>query len=266
MGSLRLYLRYVGVSVKSQLQYRASMIMLSIGQFLLTAFEFVAVWALFDRFGHLEGWTLVQVALLYGMANVAFGIAEIVARGFDLFHRLVKSGDFDRLLLRPRSTALQVAASDVYVFRVGRLVQGLAVLGWAVATLPIAWTVPKVGLLVAAILSGTATFTGLLVLQATMAFWTTEGLEVANTLTYGGVETTQYPLSIYRKWLRGLFTFVVPLACMNYFPSLAITGHAEGATVPAWLPWASPLVGFVFLAVCLRVWEFGVRHYRSTGS
>jgi len=266
VGSLRLYLRYVATSVRAQLQYRASAIMLSVGQLLLTAIEFVAVWALFDRFGHLEGWTLPQVALLYGMANVAFGLAEIVARGFDLFPRLVKSGDFDRVLLRPRSTALQVAASDVYVFRIGRLVQGLGVLVWASWSLQVAWSVPKLLLLVFSILSGAATFTGLLVLQATLAFWTTEGLEVANTLTYGGVETTQYPLSIYRTWLRRLFTFVVPLACMNYFPSLAITGHAEAASYPAWLPWSAPAVGFAFLVVALRVWEFGVRHYRSTGN
>ena len=266
MGPVRLYLRYVGFSVRAQLEYRASAIMLSVGQLLLTGMEFFAVWALFDRFGDLEGWTLPQVALLYGMANVAFGVAEIVARGFDLFPRLVKSGEFDRLLLRPRHTALQVAATDVYVFRIGRLVQGLAVLVWAVASLDIAWSVPKGALLVVAIGSGTAIFSGLLILQATLAFWTTEGLEVANTLTYGGVETTQYPLSIYAGWLKGLFTFVVPLACMNYLPALAITGHPEGSTVPTWLPWCAPLVGFLFLLVCLRIWAFGVRHYRSTGS
>ena len=30
--------------------------------------------------------------------------------------------------------------------------------------------------------------------------------------------------------------------------------------------WGAPLVGFAFLAACLRAWDFGVRHYTSTGS
>ena len=93
-----------------------------------------------------------------------------------------------------------------------------------------------------------------------------EGIEVANTLTYGGVETTQYPLTIYEKWFRRFFIFVVPLACMGYFPMLAITGHPDPLGTPAWVPWISPIVGFAFLAICLRVWRVGVRHYRSTGS
>ena len=266
MGGLRLYFRYVGVSIRSQMQYRASFLMLSIGQFLLTGIEFVAIWALFDRFGSLESWTLAEVALLYGMANVTFAITDGVARGFDLFARQVRSGEFDRVLLRPRGTAFQVAASEVQLMRIGRLAQGLAVLVWALLSLEIAWDPAKGVLLVAAILGGVGTFLGLFVLQATLAFWTTESLEIVNVVTYGGVETTQYPLEIYKRAFQRFFTFVVPLAFMNFVPALAILGRVEGSGWPAWTPWISPLVGVVFLAISLQVWRFGVRHYRSTGS
>ena len=265
-NALRLYLRYVGVSVRAQMQYRASFLMLLAGQALITSLEFMAMYALFDRFGTLDGWTLPEVALLYGMANVAFSLADTAAWGFNSFDALVKSGDFDRLLLRPRRTAFQVAASQLELRRLGRLVQGTAVLVWAVTALEVEWSPAKGGLLAAAILGGACTFAGLFILHATLAFWTTEGLEVVNTLTYGGVETAQYPLAIYTKWFRRFFTFVVPLACMNYFPALAITGHRDPLGTPDWVPWLSPLTGFLFLAVCLRVWRFGVRHYRSTGS
>ena len=55
-------------------------------------------------------------------------------------------------------------------------------------------------------------------LQATLAFWTTETLEIVNTVSYGGVETAQYPLSIYRPWFRHFFTFVVPLGNGQLLP------------------------------------------------
>jgi ABC-2 type transport system permease protein len=266
IDTARLYLRYVGISLRSQMEYRASVVMWSLGHLLVTGIEFFAMWALFDRFGRLEGWRLPQVALLYGMANVSFAIAEAAARGFDVFDQMVKSGDFDRLLLRPRSTAFQVAAQHLRLSRIGRFAQGLAVLLWAAFALEVTWTFPKAGLLVASILSGACTFAGLLVLQATLAFWTTEGLEIVNTVTYGGVQTTQYPITIYAKWFRRFFIFVIPLACMNYFPSLAITGGPDPLGTPTWVPWISPLVGIAFLGVSLRVWAFGVRRYQSTGS
>ncbi len=266
MGPVRLYLRYVGVSVRSQMQYRASFVMSAIGQFLLTGAEFLALWALFDRFGHVEGWSLAEVALLYGMANVSFAIADAFSRGFDVFYRQVKSGEFDRLLLRPRATALQVAASEVQLMRIGRLLQGGAVLVWALTALEIPWTPARLGLLLAALMGGACLFIGLFIVQGTLSFWTTEGLEVMNTLTYGGVETAQYPIAIYADGFRRFFTYVIPLACMNYFPMLAMTGHPDPLGSPAWVPWIAPLVGVAFLAACLRVWKIGVRHYTSTGS
>lgn len=88
-----------------------------------------------------------------------------------------------------------------------------------------------------------------------------------NTVTYGGTETGQYPLSIYAPWFRRFFTFVVPLACVTYFPVLAILGRDDPvAASPEWFRWAAPLVGLVFLQATLQVWRVGVRHYRSTGS
>ncbi|HZP82029.1 MAG TPA: ABC-2 family transporter protein, partial [Chthonomonadaceae bacterium] len=129
MSNFRLYGKMLGLSLRSQMQYRASFVMLTLGHLITTGVEFLGIWALFHRFGSLRGWTLPEVALFYGIANVAFALAEGFGRGFDTFANLVKSGDFDRLLLRPRDTAFQVAAQELQLMRVGRLLQGGAALG-----------------------------------------------------------------------------------------------------------------------------------------
>jgi len=266
LDSLRLYLRYVGTSLRAQMQYRASFVLYAFSHFLATGVEFLAIWALFDRFGSLEQWSLAEVALFYGMVSVAFALAEAVARGFDLFPGMVRTGEFDRVLLRPRSTVLQLAGRELQLMRIGRFSQGLIVLLWAASALDVAWTLPKVALAIAAMLGGACIFSGIFVLQATMAFWTIETLEIANTVTYGGVEAAQFPLTIYKPWFRRFFTFVIPLATINYFPAHAILGRADVLGSPAAVHWLAPLVGVGFLLVSLQVWRFGIRHYRSTGS
>ena len=266
MHALRLYLRYLGVSVRSQMEYRASFLMNSLGQFLMTGIEFLGLWALFDRFGSVRGWRLPEVALLYGMVNIAFSITDAAARGFDTFGNMIKSGDFDRLLLRPRSTALQLAGQELTLRRIGRFIQGLIILIWAAAEAGINWSPAKIFLALAAIFGGSCLFFGLIVLQATLAFWTTESLEIMNTVTYGGVETAQYPLAIYRPWFRTIFIFVIPLACVNYFPALAILERADPLGTPVFWQWLSPAIGVLFLMMALQIWQLGVRHYRSTGS
>jgi ABC-2 type transport system permease protein len=267
MGTFRLYWRYLGLSLRAQMQYPASFVMLVMGRFLITSIDILGIWALFTRFGSVRGWRLAEVAVFYGVVKTGFAVADAFSRGFDLFAGMVKSGDFDRLLLRPRATAMQVAGQELTLFRVGQLAQGLLVLFLGAAALDVAWTAPRVFLTVLAILGSACLFSGLIVLQATSAFWTTESLEVWSAVTYGGTETGQYPLSLYRPWFRKFFTFVVPLACVTYFPILVILGRRDEALgSPTWFGWVAPLTGVVFLVLSLRVWEFGVRHYRSTGS
>jgi ABC-2 type transport system permease protein len=266
MNDLRIYFRYVGISIRSQLQYRVSFILQALGQSLLTVIEFFGVWALFHRFGQLRGWSLAETAIFYGTISITFSIADAFARGFDQFGNMVKSGDFDRLLVRPRWTALQVIGQELTLRRVGRLMQGAVVLAWAISALPNTWSAWTAVLLAEAVAGGVSLFTGLTVLQATSAFWATESLEVWNAFTYGGAFMSQYPVTIYRPWFRQFFTCVIPLACVNYFPVLAVLHRRDPLGTPALFQRLAPFAGVAFLMVTLQVWRVGVRHYRSTGS
>jgi ABC-2 type transport system permease protein len=266
MSGLRLYFRYLGISLRAQMEYRTSFVIRSIAHFLTTGLEFLGLAALFDRFGHIRGWTLPQMGLFYGIISIAFAIAEAVPRGFDVLAPLLRSGDFDRLLVRPRSVALQVLGLEMQLLRVGRFTQALLVLFWSASQLQVPLSPSTALLLAFAIAGGACLFSGLFVLQATLCFWTTESIEVVNCTTYGGVEAAQFPLTIYKPWFRAFFTFVIPLATVNYFPAQVLLGLDDPLGSTRLLQWLSPLAGVLFLWICLRFWRFGVRHYTSTGS
>lgn len=267
MNGARLYLRYAAASIRAQMQYPASFLIFTFSQFVLTAIEFFGVWALFRRFGQIDGWTLGQVAVFYGIVNVTFSIADSMTRGFDVFGTdYVRTGNFDRLLLRPRATALQLLGHEMRLARLGRLMQGAVVLAIATPLAGIHWSASSAAILLATVVGGVALFVGIWMMQATLAFWTVESLEVANTLTFGGVEAAQYPLDIYSRWFRNFLIFVVPLGCVAYFPVERLLGRPDRLGAPNWMLDLSPLFGFVFLIVALGVWRFGVRHYTSTGS
>jgi ABC-2 type transport system permease protein len=267
MNALHLYGRYVAASVRGQMQYPASFLMLSLAQLANAGLSFVSVWALFARFGQIGGWSLGEVALFYGLIDIAFAVADTISRGFDVFGpQFVKTGNFDRLLLRPRATTLQLLGHEFVLTRIGRLAQAVLVLIVAAHLVKIAWGPRALALAAGAITGGAALFLGLLVLQATLAFWTVESLEVANALTYGGVAAGEYPLDIYANWFRRFLTFVVPIGCVSYYPVLAILHRPDPWGAPGWFLDASPAVGFLFLGFALWVWRFGVRRYTSTGS
>src|SRR5262249_33635505 len=161
----------------------------------------------------------------------------------DQFAPMVKAGDFDRILLRPRSTVFQLFAQEIPVRRIGRFAQGFAVLIYAFIGTGISPSPERIGLLLLAMFCGVCAFLGLLVFQATSAFWTTESLEVWNAFTYGGVFMSQYPMSIYRSFFRRFFTLVIPLACINYFPCVAILGRIDPLGTTREFQCAAPLSG-----------------------
>lgn len=266
LDSLYVYRRFLGVSLRSQMQYKASFLMQLAGRLLVNSGELMAIFVLFDRFGSIGGWNVYQVAFLYGIVNVSFAVADAMSTGFDLFGDMVKSGDFDRILTRPRSTILQLGGQELTLRRISRLTPGIAALVFAAMNMELDWSLANSGLLLLSVAGGAALFAGLIVLQATLAFWTTETLELMNALTYGGVETTQYPINIYRPWFRNIFTFGVPLATVSYFPSLAIMGVPDPLGTPLWFQYLAPLIGIGFLLASLQVWRFGVRRYMSTGN
>jgi ABC-2 type transport system permease protein len=165
VNSSRFYARYVDISFRCQMQYRASFFMRSAGHFLVTGGEFLGFVALFQRFGQIQGWTLPQMGLFYGMISLAFAATEAVMRGFHVFPNLIKSGDFDRFLLRPRSAAFQVLGQDFQLMRAGRFCQALIVLIWSAAQLDVHWTAANVTLLLAGIAGGVCLFSGLVLWQ-----------------------------------------------------------------------------------------------------
>lgn len=263
MNGWRLYWRYIAVVLMSKMQYPLSFAMVAIASFMASAAPLLGIYALFSRFDTLLGWHVNEIIMMYGMINLGFALSDIVVRGFDQFAALVKSGDFDMLLLRPRSTALQVAGREVHIPKLGVAAQASLVLAYAISVFPHTFPPHHLLLIGWAVLGGACLFYGLFVIQATLVFWTTETLEVMNIVTYGGLDLGQYPISIYKPWLRRIFTYLVPVACITYFPMLLLTGQ-QGPFV--WLGWAAPAAGVIFLFAALAFWQVGVQHYRSSGS
>jgi ABC-2 type transport system permease protein len=257
-----LYFKYFKIVWKSQMQYRSSLLMTLAAQILVPLSSMVGLVLLFQRFHHLGSWSLPEVLLCFSITHMAFSLSECFARGFDLFSHLVRMGDFDRILVRPRNTILQVLGAKIEFSRFGRLLFSFIVLLAAVHYTKIAWSPIKLLTITLMIGGGAIIFTGIFMLAATLCFWTVQGLEVANIFTDGGREISQYPLDIYNRNLTRFFTFIIPFAAVNYLPLRYLLGVPGSAVWQAFLP----LAAILFFLPCVFCWRFGVRHYQSTGS
>lgn len=260
---MKLYFKYIELLLKSQLQYKASFFMTVFTQFLTPFAAFAGIYLLFNRFGSIAGWSAYEVFMCFAVIGASFAISTCFARGFDSFPGMVRNAEFDRVLLRPRGTVLQVLGSKFDIKRLGHLMQSVIVLLVAISGVNIQWNIIKILTLLNMIIGGTCIFSGVYMLQATFAFWTVEGLEAANILTHGAREYASYPLSIFPKWITYFFTFIIPFGSVNYLPLQALLGRIEGNQTGYMFV---PLWGIAFIFPCMIFWRYGVKRYCSTGS
>jgi viologen exporter family transport system permease protein len=260
-----LYLRLASVGLRSQMQYRGAFLFRSAVDFCVMISDLGPVWVLSRYFGHLDGWSFAELALLYGMVGSSWAAVELGLRGFESFSVYLLRGDLDRLLLRPRSVILQVAALDFEARKVARL--GQAVLVLALASVTLGLGLESLAWIAVGVLGGVACFAGIVMCGASLSFWTSgETAELQNALTYGGSAALSYPISIYTRWFRRAITYGVPLAFVNYFPALAALGRTESAGFsPVW-PWLSPLACTAMLFVGMTAFARGLHRYESAGS
>lgn len=262
-------MRYMGHSMRmllhSALQYRASFIMQCLGQIVMLGGELMAVLVLMNKFAGLGQWTPAEILFFWSMMNITFSLTECIARGITSFAGYVGSGEFDTFLLRPKPLLLQVIAARLDPRRFGAMLVGGVAFVVANATLTIQWTVGKVLLLLCSMLGSFLLLTGLFLVEATFSFFSVRSIEMVNVLTYGGRQTCQYPVNIYPKPLRTLFTWVAPFALCMHLPVSFVLDKPMMA-LPLWVGFLSPLSGAVFFLLMVRVWYWGAAHYRSTGS
>ncbi|WP_327371971.1 ABC transporter permease [Streptomyces sp. NBC_01217] len=263
---VRAYGLIAAMWLRSTMAYRASFAMTAFGNFAVTAFDFVAILLMFQHVDALGGYTLPEIALLYGASGTAFGLADLVMGSMDRLGRRVRDGTLDTLLVRPAPVLAQVAADRFALRRMGRITQGALVLGYALVTLDIDWTPLKAAMIVLMLLSGAAIFAAVFVAGAAFQFVAQDASEVQNSFTYGGNTLLQYPPSIFGKDLVRGVTFVVPLAFVNWLPALYVLGRDYPLDLPEWVAFLPPVVAGLCWLLAGLAWRRGLRAYRSTGS
>ena len=272
--ALKLYIHYISINIRSMMEYKTSFFLMTVSQFLVSFNVFLGVFFMFQRFSNVKGFTYSEVLLCFSIMLLEFSLAEMYARGFDVFPGMIKNGTFDRVLVRPQSEILQVLGSKFELTRIGRMLQSVVMFIYGIYNSQIDWNINKIITVIFMIIGGTvlftgifmliggtALFTGIFLIYAALCFFTIDGLEFMNILTDGAREYGKYPIGVYGKRMLQFTTFVVPYALVQYYPLLYLLGRrAESFYI------FLPLLALLFLIPCYLLWRFGVRHYKSSGS
>lgn len=262
--AVRSYWLIAAMWIRAGLSYPVSFWTMAIGGLLITFLDFVGIWFMFASIDAYGGFTLREIALLYGVTSIAFRVADMLVGSVEKIGQKVRSGDLDAMMTKPVPVLVQLCADRFEIRRLGQIAQGVGVFAWAAPIVD--WTPQRVLVLAIALVSGVVIYFCVFITFSTVQFWTADASEFANAFTYGGNTIMQYPMTIFPKELVRSLTYLLPLAFVNWYPCLYLLDRADPYGAPDWFRFASPLAALACATVTAIVWRQGLRFYRSTGS
>lgn len=258
---MKLIKNYLSMHLKVSLEYKSSFILSCISQALYMLVELFTIYALFLKFKLLNTFDINEMLLGFSTIWLGYSIAELFGRGFDNFYRLIVRGDFDLLLIRPRSIFIQILGSDICYEKVGRTLCSLIIYIYSASKVITNLTILKLLLLILMIVGCVILILSLFIVGASFCFITVQGIEAINIITNGTKQVAEYPMSIYKKPVKVFFTFIIPVVLVNYYPLLYLTDKTENI-----LYVFMPLVSIIFFFISEYLFSLGMKKYCSTGS
>jgi len=256
-----LYWYFLIQRLKILMEYRVNFFIGATSTIVLQGASLGAIWVVMRQIPSLNGWNFYEVLLVYGMLTVGQSIMHMFADNLWVVgHSYIRSGDFDRFLVRPIDPLFHLLADRFCHDGIGNFLTGVVLVGFALKNLEITLTPLLALYLVIMVLSGGVIFISLNLITATSAFWIVESIPVTQII-FNMNEFAKYPLNIYHGAIRILLTWLIPYGFVSFYPASYILGRDIGL-----LAWLSPVVATVFILVAYRVWLFGLKHYGSTGS
>ncbi len=220
------------------------------------AFFLVFLLILQSKTKSIGGYSLWQIIFFFATFNLVDNLAQFFLREVYRFRSYVISGNFDYYLTKPISPLFRSLFGGSDILDIPMLILSVVF---------IAFSAFKIGdISIIGVISYTVLIlNGFLIALAFHIITLAVGVlttEVDNTIMlYRDLtQMGRIPTDIYRKPLNWILTFVIPVAVMITIPAKAMMG------LLTW-PWIimSFLIGFAFLALSLKFWQYALKNYTS---
>lgn len=262
--NIRLYLLMIKVAVLSKMQYKADFIVGVISIIVLNTVNLSFLGIMIYNFESLAGFGIWDLMFLYGLWNLGRGIFSLLFWHLYNFEDMVVTGSFDAFMVRPLSPFLQLLGRDIGYPGIGDMLVGIAVIALAKSQLALYWGLWQWSFFIICVIFAALLQLAIIWICISISFWTTRSRDAFNIADRFSVLMQQYPVSIFGRWFQIFVTGILPVAFLNYFPSLILLDIAYDGV--AWWHYLSPLVSVVMLAIAAIVWKLGIKRYSGTGN
>lgn len=258
---------YMKTTMKAWFQYRVDAVLRSGAVFLRESAAIIVIYFTLQKFDSLGGWNMAEMFFLYSLLFLTYGIMILFFTGLRDFDETVRSGNFDRFLLRPRGLLFQLIFVNADWFAaIGHGGLGVVLFVLSAGRVGISWNFLSVLYYIFAVVGGVLIQGAIFLILATLNIYVLDTNSL-KSLTYGNFRKfAGYPISIFHRVVQFCMIYVIPFAFVNYFPAQFLLRKSDAGQYPEVFFYLTPVVGGVWYLVAYLFWRYSVRWYKSSGN
>ena len=232
-----------------------------VSQIAFQIIELFFIWIIFQNTDNIAGWDFEHLLLLYGVMMLSISISDLLFDStYEIGHRLIRKGKFDTILLRPVHPLISVLGETETSTALGYMVLSIVLIVSMLIKLQISVTLGLILKILYFGILGGFIIGGIQTIFSIAGFWTYKSNEVVWSV-FQLHKLAEYPIEIYNKFIRILITAILPFAYASYYPTLDYLKNGSNNLI-----FITPLVTMVIWFVAIKVWNWALNKYRSTGN
>lgn len=258
MRFFSVYRQYIRISFNTAAAYRGDFFFTVIISMLNNLLVPLLTVLIYTGGASIPGWTFHEALLIQAVFMLCTGVcAPLFFSMVWMTMDKVREGAYDLVMLRPGSILLQTVAASFDIQSLGQLIGGLAMFIYALSNLGAPGLMGWLRFALLFLMGCAMVFGCILLMTATTFKWVGNSriFEIFDAATMFG----RYPIDIFTGPLRGVITYIFPVAMLGFFPAAAILGR----TGPEMLIACVPCVLFVCLGIL--IFRRMVYAYQSAG-
>lgn len=265
--SLLMFGVYTKVTIKSWFQYKVDAVLKSLTVFLREATGIVVIYFTLLKFDNINGWNIDEMFFLYSLLFLTYGILIIFFTGLRDFGDTVRSGGFDRYMLRPRGLLFQLITSNSDWFAaLGHGGLGIVLFILTANRVGISWDAKTIIYYIFVVIGGVLIQGAVFLVFASLNFYLIKTDSLKEVLYWNLRRFAGYPISIFHKAIQALLIYIMPFAFVNYFPAQYLLRKKDMNLYPDVFMYIAPIIGIVLFVLAYCFWRISVRYYKSTGN
>lgn len=247
-------------ALQETLVNRGSNILFMIGKTLRFSFALLFLFLIRSSVNSFAGYNSDQIVVFFLTYQFIDLVSQIFYRGVYLFSNMVRTGEFDFLLIKPINPLFRALTGKPDINDAIFLIPSLLVSIYIFSRLNIAISLESFIWYLLLLINSFLIVTAIHILVLIVGILTTEVdgiIWIYRDLNYMG----RFPATIYMEPLRFVLFFIIPIGMMITIPTEVLLGLK-----PSYSILIASLIGLGSFFISLKLWDLSLKKYSSASS